>query len=906
MGRCPSLLEAKRLRNDIETDLRKTKLPDSLSEEPAALLTRYIERLTTARQVIDKRISELGGQTIPLSTTPASTTGTLVLRDILHQPGAMSFFMEFMDRRHRAMLPQFYLTIEGLKDPLEEENIDDEEAVRQSLLEGASYIDAKTAQALREDCQLLLSTFLLPKIVNVSSNIVEALQAFQEQESAKTGVSMTKALYRNTRRHIFAAQVQCYDEMAETDWPSFRRSDLYNRAAAEIPRPTLHSTRTEISRNRPVTRPRALSQEPEMTFPLAATTRPTDGHTLGLRPQTTNLGLPQPSNGDTSSRTRGREDSAGYKTDKIDFLTGVVANSPSSVEAQRSPLFREDADLQSQASFNIIVDDAETVQQQQTMEAIQEALTSILEDDTRRRSVTVPASPTSIRSRDSTDSSPARVLLQQRATSPILQQAPKNRVASGTSYKERPGLHGRMASYHSEQNDLSSEVDAEEKLSDDEDMTSSALRLAAPGNLELPAEIEKIASRIEKLKNQEGVLDALLRKADLTGNKDETKILMKSIDALRREISELSFQRRQFEAQAHENKLLAGRTSVEVIGTTMGRSQGKEFALYLVEVRQLAEDGQTQISGWLVTRRFSEFVALHATLKDKIPGAKALDLPQKRLVTSMSNTLLQQRKQGLSRYLQALIKLPGALTNRDVEAFLSQQNITLLQPSNNSAISVLGSDIFPGQGVIRNLFRTVTSGMDDMFGGPSMLDAIILRLSQQAADFAGNLTPSVQSEDLISSILGGFSTAASGRSAGAGKDQVDLLAISTDFQPVDGEGLTSFTAPIANFLVEVFDLKEKGSWLRRQAIVIILQQVLGGTIERKVREAVDLSTTGDALAPHLNQLKEMMWPGGQTRPQSLPRGADEKAQTREAAFRKLTYLMPGKKLVIQCPLVRMC
>lgn len=174
-----------------------------------------------------------------------------------------------------------------------------------------------------------------------------------------------------------------------------------------------------------------------------------------------------------------------------------------------------------------------------------------------------------------------------------------------------------------------------------------------------------------------------------------------------------------------------------------------------------------------------------------------------------------------------------------------------------------------------------------------MLDAIILRLSQQAADFAGTLTPSVQSEDLISSILGGFSSTPSGRTGSPGEDQVDLLAMSSDLQPVDGEGLTSFTAPIANFLVEVFDLKEKGSWLRRQAIVIILQQVLGGTIERKVREAVTLSTSGDALAPHINMLKEIMWPGGKMRPPSPPRSAEEKLETREAAFRKLTYLMPG-------------
>lgn len=43
--------------------------------------------------------------------------------------------------------------------------------------------------------------------------------------------------------------------------------------------------------------------------------------------------------------------------------------------------------------------------------------------------------------------------------------------------------------------------------------------------------------------------------------------------------------------------------------------------------------------------------------------------------------------------------------------------------------------------------------------------------------------------------------------------------------------LVDFTAPICDLFVEVFELKEN-NWLRRQAIVIILQQILGGAIER--------------------------------------------------------------------------
>lgn len=41
-----------------------------------------------------------------------------------------------------------------------------------------------------------------------------------------------------------------------------------------------------------------------------------------------------------------------------------------------------------------------------------------------------------------------------------------------------------------------------------------------------------------------------------------------------------------------------------------------------------------------------------------------------------------------------------------------------------------------------------------------------------------------------------------------------------------------FTGPICDLFVEIFELRDSNNWLRRQAIVIILQQILGSTIER--------------------------------------------------------------------------
>ena len=56
-----------------------------------------------------------------------------------------------------------------------------------------------------------------------------------------------------------------------------------------------------------------------------------------------------------------------------------------------------------------------------------------------------------------------------------------------------------------------------------------------------------------------------------------------------------------------------------------------------------------------------------------------------------------------------------------------------------------------------------------------------------------------------------------------------------DLKPLEGETSTStFSAPICDLVLALFELNKKNNWLRRQAIVIILQQVFGDTIERLV------------------------------------------------------------------------
>lgn len=161
--------------------------------------------------------------------------------------------------------------------------------------------------------------------------------------------------------------------------------------------------------------------------------------------------------------------------------------------------------------------------------------------------------------------------------------------------------------------------------------------------------------------------------------------------------------------------------------------------------------------------------------------------------------------------------------SQELRAFLSRDSPfvskDLVEPS-----ATKDPGVFPGQNLVRSMYRSFTESIDDMFFGPSMLDVMIGRLTRQAAEFAGIVGSGVNDEDLVAQAL-----KASGKTA----SEETLLQLPGDLKPLDGETSTSaFTAPICDFILSVFELDEKNNWLRRQAIVIILQQVLGDTIER--------------------------------------------------------------------------
>lgn len=159
----------------------------------------------------------------------------------------------------------------------------------------------------------------------------------------------------------------------------------------------------------------------------------------------------------------------------------------------------------------------------------------------------------------------------------------------------------------------------------------------------------------------------------------------------------------------------------------------------------------------------------------------------------------------------------------ELRAFLSRDSPFMAAAHQETAVSKPPTP-FSGSSLVRNVYRSVAESIDDMFFGPSMLDVMIQRLTRQAAEFTGIVGSGVNDEDLVAQALN-----ASGKVA----SEATMMKLSGDLKPLEGETSTStFSAPICDLILAVFELNKKNNWLRRQAIVIILQQVLGGTIER--------------------------------------------------------------------------
>ncbi|KAF5927774.1 hypothetical protein HPG69_000680 [Diceros bicornis minor] len=323
---------------------------------------------------------------------------------------------------------------------------------------------------------------------------------------------------------------------------------------------------------------------------------------------------------------------------------------------------------------------------------------------------------------------------------------------------------------------------------------------------------------------------------------------------------------------------------------------GKTYALYAITVHRRNLNSEEM---WKTYRRYSDFHDFHMRITEQFENLSSiLKLPGKKTFNNMDRDFLEKRKKDLNAYLQLLLtpemmKASPALAHY-VYDFLENKAYS---KGKGDFARKMDTFVNPLRNSMRNVSNAVKSLPDSLAEGMTKMSDNMGKMSERLG------------QDIKQSFF-----------------KVPPLIPKTDSDPehcrvsAQLDDTVDDNIPLRVMLLlmdEVFDLKERNQWLRRN-IKNLLQQLIratyGDTINRKIVDHVDWMTSPEQVADlvkrfryilrHKNEdvykiyliflNRDAFWPNGILAETVPCRDKAIRMRTRVAGKTKLLSIMPDE------------
>lgn len=225
-----------------------------------------------------------------------------------------------------------------------------------------------------------------------------------------------------------------------------------------------------------------------------------------------------------------------------------------------------------------------------------------------------------------------------------------------------------------------------------------------------------------------------------------------------------------------------------------------------------------------------------------------------------------------------MLLIPAVCRSRELRAFLSQAAINPADALQNPELS---SNDF-----VSRIYSSVADGMEEFLGNIPVLD----QLSVAGQNLISAATTQLASTNGVASATCTQPGSLSSSGVLIAEPNTDAEA-EAELLAFEKHELPPFVKPITDIFLETFELNRENNWLRGRAVVVVLHQLLGGTIERKVRESFDNLLSENNIVKYIDTLKDSMWPNGRLK-QGVERTSQDRAKSRKEAATVLNTLVP--------------